>query len=103
MALRLLYLIVLQVFGWIAEGELVRLGHSIAPSTVWEILNAAGIDPAPQRVLRGRLNPQVNTRPIIERHRILASIRLKINNGRSEGLNGPPRPEHRKPRGRGYG
>lgn len=31
------------------QGELARLGCSIAPSTVWEILNAAGIDPAPQR------------------------------------------------------
>nr|WSX47534.1 integrase core domain-containing protein [Streptomyces sp. NBC_00974]WSX54322.1 integrase core domain-containing protein [Streptomyces sp. NBC_00974] len=31
------------------QGELVRLGHSIAPSTVWEILHAAGIDPAPRR------------------------------------------------------
>ena len=26
-----------------------RLGHSIAVSTVWKILNAAGIDPAPRR------------------------------------------------------
>jgi putative transposase len=31
------------------QGELARLGYPIAPSTVWEILNAAGIDPAPQR------------------------------------------------------
>ncbi|CAM5512075.1 hypothetical protein GCM10010390_38460 [Streptomyces mordarskii] len=31
------------------QGELARLGYSIAPSTVWEILHAAGIDPAPQR------------------------------------------------------
>jgi putative transposase len=31
------------------QGELARLGHAIAPSTVWEILHAAGIDPAPRR------------------------------------------------------
>ncbi|MBV6702610.1 integrase core domain-containing protein [Kitasatospora aureofaciens] len=33
---------------WI-QGELARLGHPIAASTVWEILNAAGIDQAPRR------------------------------------------------------
>jgi transposase len=31
------------------QGELARLGHPISPSTVWQILNAAGIDPAPRR------------------------------------------------------
>jgi putative transposase len=31
------------------QGELARLGYQIAPSTVWQILHAAGIDPAPQR------------------------------------------------------
>lgn len=31
------------------QGELAGLGYAIAPSTVWEILHAAGIDPAPQR------------------------------------------------------
>src|ERR1019366_4664305 len=29
--------------------ELTGVGHKIAPSTIWEILKEAGIDPAPQR------------------------------------------------------
>ena len=31
------------------QGELARLGYAVAASTVWEILPAAGIDPAPRR------------------------------------------------------
>ena len=31
------------------HGEVTKLGLAVAPSTVWEILRAAGIDPAPRR------------------------------------------------------
>jgi hypothetical protein len=31
------------------HGELTKLGVTVAPSTVWEILRAAGTDPAPRR------------------------------------------------------
>ena len=34
------------------HGELAGLGHQVAASTVWKILKAAGIDPAPQRTDR---------------------------------------------------
>ncbi len=31
------------------HGEMTKLGVTVAPSTVWEILRAAGIDPVPRR------------------------------------------------------
>ena len=31
------------------HGELTKLGVTVAPSTVWEILRAAGIEPSPRR------------------------------------------------------
>jgi transposase len=31
------------------QGELARLGHTVAASTVWKILHRAGVEPAPRR------------------------------------------------------
>jgi hypothetical protein len=31
------------------HGELTGLGYKVAPSTVWQILKDAGVDPAPRR------------------------------------------------------
>jgi transposase len=47
------------------QGELARLGHAIAASTVWEILHAAGIDPAGRADLAG-----VPGRPGARDHRL---------------------------------
>ena len=46
------------------HGELAGLGHKLAPSTVWQILKDAGIDPAPRRseeTWRAFLNAQAKT------------------------------------------
>jgi putative transposase len=46
------------------HGELAGLGHALAPSTVWQILKDAGIDPAPARsgeTWRGFLEAQAKT------------------------------------------
>jgi putative transposase len=50
------------------QGELVKLGHRIASSTVWQILHAAGIDPAPRRT-----GPTWNQFLTAQAHSILAA------------------------------
>jgi hypothetical protein len=49
------------------QGELARLGYAIAASTVWEILHAAGIDPAP-----GRARPSWREFLAAQAHAIIA-------------------------------
>ncbi|SDL98629.1 integrase core domain-containing protein [Nonomuraea jiangxiensis] len=49
------------------QGEPARLGYSIAASTVWEILHAAGIDPAPRRA-----GPTWRQFPTAQAHAIIA-------------------------------
>jgi putative transposase len=50
------------------QGELVKLGHRIASSAVWQILHAAGIDPAPRRT-----GPTWNQFLTAQAHSILAA------------------------------
>jgi hypothetical protein len=40
------------------HGELMKLGVTVSPSAVWQILHAAGIDPAPRRSGPGWLTPR---------------------------------------------
>ena len=56
------------------QGELARLGHKIAHSTVWEILRKAGIDPVPRR--RG---PTWSEFLSIQAHRIIAGDFLHVD------------------------
>jgi putative transposase len=41
------------------HGELLVLGVKVAASTVWEILNDAGIDPAPERAASAACSPRL--------------------------------------------
>ncbi len=61
------------------QGELVRLGHQIAASTVWQILHDAGIDPAPRQLApaeAGTRPPEVN----LAEHRIRRKQVLGLTN-----------------------
>ena len=57
------------------HGELASLGYQIGASTVWKILNTAGIDPAPRRAgptwaqfLRAQATGDPRLRPVPPRH-----------------------------------
>ena len=56
------------------QGELARLGHQIAYSTVWEILKKAGIDPTPQRK-----GPTWGEFLFVQAHRIIACDFLHVD------------------------
>jgi hypothetical protein len=54
------------------QGELKHLGIAIAPSTVWSILQAEGIDPAPRKAWLPGCRPsrhQIVPRPSFRRVR----------------------------------
>ena len=51
------------------HGELAKLGVTVAPSTVWEILHAAGIDPAP------RSPPSCPSRSLLSQPSLLPACR----------------------------
>src|SRR5208282_3725764 len=87
------------------HGELTGLGCKIAPSTVWQILKDAGIDPAPRRsgqTWRAFLASQAATILAVDffprRHRTLAPpVRAVLHRARH-----PPRApgrDHRSPDG----
>ena len=76
------------------HGEITKLGVTVAPSTVWEILRKAGIDPAPRRAgptwrqfLRAQASGilavdffHVDT-VLLKRHRHTAGPRKPVPNG----------------------
>ncbi len=90
------------------HGELMKLGVTVGPSTVWQILRAAGIDPAPRRAgptWRQLLHAQAGIVAVDFLHvdtvllRRLYVILVFIEHGtrRMDGAAGPqPRPDPRR-------
>src|SRR5690242_16030887 len=86
------------------QGELVRLGHLIAASTVWQILHDAGIGPAPRRSgptwkqllavqARGIIAPDFVHVDTVLLRRLYALIVIEHGTRRA-----PPGRHHREPR-----
>jgi putative transposase len=84
-------------------GELTGLGHKIAPSTIWEILKSAGIDPAPQRTAaswKQFLSAQAKTiaaADLLPCRHLLSPPALRAVRHRASPSPGPPRWRHCPP------
>ncbi|MFI7455371.1 helix-turn-helix domain-containing protein [Nonomuraea sp. NPDC049714] len=82
------------------QGELARLGYNIAASTVWEILHAAGIDPAPRRAgptwRQGpRISPELDQRSLQPLPPIPGAVHALAARAGNYGLRTPqPHPLH---------
>jgi hypothetical protein len=85
------------------QGELVRLGHRITASTVWQILHDAGLDPAPRRsgpTWRQFLTAQAKARPgrgLRARGHRGAATELRPDCGRAQSPPGTPARRDRAP------
>jgi hypothetical protein len=85
------------------HGELAGLGYQVPASTVWSILNRAGIDPAPRRdgpswrhFLRGQALGHFRHSHLLCRH-AAASAALRAVRGGARDPSRPPPRSHREP------